>query len=172
MAEVEVDDTTVADTRLPASTFASTMRTMVISPTQQSSHCIFLINEREREKGGGRERGGGDFQPHSGSCAATPRTCSYPERDRQSKREKEREREDWLPSFLLCRRVRDLSAPGFPCNFFIFSCDFYTVFIVAFLLPLEWTVFLPASFPCQHGNCCVQEEEFKKRCDFFCGSKS
>lgn len=115
MAEVEVDDTTVADTRLPASTFASTMRTMVISPTQQSSHCIFLINEREREKGGGV----GYFQPHSGSCAATPRTCSYPERDRQSKTEKERKKTDFL---LFCSADACVTylLPDFPATFYFF----------------------------------------------------
>lgn len=81
MPEVEVDDTTVVDTRLPASTFVSTMRTMVISPTQQSSHCIFLINEKEREKGGGgggrererkREKGVWVFS------ASLWQLCSYP----------------------------------------------------------------------------------------------
>lgn len=75
MAEVEVDDTTVADTRPPACTFVSTMRTMVISPTQQSSHCIFLINERERERGEGereREKGVWVFS------ASLWQLCSYP----------------------------------------------------------------------------------------------
>lgn len=73
MAEVEVDDTTVADTRLPASTFASTMRTMVISPTQQSSHCIFFLSMRERErKGEGERERGGVFS------ASLWQLCSYP----------------------------------------------------------------------------------------------
>lgn len=134
MAEVEVDDTTVADTRLPASTFASTMRTMVISPTQQSSHCIFLINERERERKGEGERGGGGLGIFSLTLAAVQLPHVHAHIRRETDRVRERKKTDFL---LFCSADACVTylLPDFPATFF--SCDFYTVFIVAFLLPLE-----------------------------------
>lgn len=98
MAEVEVDDTTVADTRPPACTFVSTMRTMVISPTQQSSHCIFLINERERERGeGGRERereGGLGIFSLTLAAVQLPHVHAHIRRATDRVGERKRERED------------------------------------------------------------------------------
>lgn len=129
----------------------------ITTPTILPMH--FQINERHRGGEKEEEREGGlCIFSHMLTAVQLPHvacTCSHPERQRQTD----------VP----------LLASGFPFNFFIFPLRFLYSFhcrIPPSFECLEWTVFLPALFPCQHGNCRVQKEEFKKRCDIFCGSKS
>jgi len=106
------------------------MMMMVISPPP---HPLIAFSDqwgREKERKRERERSV-YFQPHADSCAATPRTCSYPEKHRESKSDIP----PFSASFPLQTRARhtfsrishfQLCFPSFCC------CGFYTVLVVAF----------------------------------------